>query len=489
MDLISTIIYKKEFEDTMYKFKQFITESTNIDYVIDVLKYAIKGSNYEQKLYIVGGFVRNELLGEDPKDIDIVVEGGPDAGMDAAKFIAKKLGVYKAESNPVLFPTYGTAKLSIPVNGKSFDVEFVAPRKERYEPGSRKPFVSPGTLRDDALRRDFTINALFKNLMTGEILDLSGRGLKDLKSKVLNTTGDADWIFSEDPLRILRAVRFTLKYNLKLPLTVIRAIKKAAPSLATISAERIQDELKKIILLNQPSKAIRLFKITGILDQILPELKSLDKLKQNKFHTKDALGHTLDVLDNTPANFYERLAALFHDIGKAATRTEKEGKIQFIGHAEVGSDLTKAIMKRLKYSNDDIEKVAKLVKYHMELKSSGKEAEGLSEKTLRKFIYRVSSELEPILNLIHADNISHTPEASMPKQIEKVREKIATLNIEEILNARSVLDGNEIMALGAKGKLIGEIKNRILTKTIENPGFTKEQAINLAQNMIKDKGQ
>ena len=468
----------------MHTFLRFIDESTNMDNVVDVLKSAIKGSYYEQKLYIVGGFVRNELLGEDPKDIDVVVEGGPDAGMDAATFIAKKLEVYKPESNPVLFPTYGTAKLSIPVEGKSFDVEFVAPRKERYEPGSRKPSVSPGTLRDDALRRDFTINALFKNLMTGEILDLSGRGLKDLKDRVLNTTGDADWIFSEDPLRILRAVRFTLKYNLRLPLTVIRAIKKAAPSLANISAERIQDELKKILVLSQPSKAIRLFKMTGILDQILPELKALDKLKQNKFHTKDALGHTLDVLDNTPANFHERLAALFHDIGKAATRTEKDDKVQFIGHAEVGSDLTQAIMKRLKYSNEDIQKVSRLVKYHMDLKSTGKEAEGLSEKTLRKFVYRVAAELEPLLNLIHADNISHTPEASMPKQIEKVRERIAALNIEEILNTQSVLDGNEIMALGAKGKLIGEIKNRILAKTIENPEFTKQQAVNLAQNMI-----
>lgn len=468
----------------MRTFKTYLQESKNIEDAVQILKDAIHGTKWEYNLYIAGGFVRDSLLGLDPKDIDIVVDGGPDSGLEAATDIAKKLGVYKEDSNPVLYPTYGTAKLSFKVNDETIDVEFVAPRKEKYEIGNRKPIVFAGSLEDDANRRDFTVNALFQNLTTNEIKDLTGRGIRDLEKKVLQTTGDADWIFSEDPLRILRAIRFALKYNFTLPLAVIKAIKVAAPDLKNISAERIQDELKKILVLSTPSKAIRLFKMTGILKEIMPELEELVDLKQNDFHKDDAFYHTLNVLDNTPPELIRRLAALFHDIGKAATRTEKGGKVSFIGHADVGADITKEIMKRLKYSNEDIDKVTSIIKYHMDLKGVGPEAEGLKDKTLRKFIFRVADNLEPLLDVMHADNVSHAEHASMPNQIQKIREKISTMDLESILNTKSILDGNEIKDLGAKGKLIGEIKGRILTKVLENPQFTKEQAINLAKNMI-----
>jgi putative nucleotidyltransferase with HDIG domain len=468
----------------MKTFKQVLTEAQNIDKAVEILRNTIKGTEWENRLFIAGGYPRDLLLGREPKDVDFVVDGGPEAGMDAATFIAKKLGVFKQDSNPVLFPTYGTAKLTMNVDGEPIDIEFVAPRTEKYEPGSRKPLVSPGTLDDDAHRRDFTVNALFKNLTTNEILDLTGRGLTDLKNKILQTTGNADWIFSEDPLRILRAVRFALKYDFRLPLDVIKAIKKASPDLANISAERIQDELKKILVLDKPSRAIRLFKMTGILKMILPELQELVGLKQNMYHKDDAFYHTLEVLDNTPAQFSRRLSALFHDIGKAATRTEKDGKVQFIGHANVGAEIAKKAMKRLKYPNDIIDMVADMTKYHMDLKSAGPEAELLKDSTLRKFVFRVADRLEPLLDVIHADNISHTPEYSMPKQIEIIRKKLANMDINSILNTKSILDGNEIKELGAVGKEIREIKDRILTKVLENPEFTRQQAVGLAKNMI-----
>lgn len=452
--------------------------------LLNLIKNTISGTEFDERLYAAGGFVRDTLLGKSSKDLDIVVDGGPTAGLEAAEFLARKLGVFKQGSNPVTFPTYGTAKLTVYIDKKPYDVEFVAPRKERYEPGSRKPSVSPGSLKDDVMRRDFTVNSLLQNISTGEVIDLSGRGLSDLENKIINTTGDADWIFSEDPLRILRAVRFALKYNFKLPLNIIRAIKKASPSLKNISKERIQDELGKILLLSTPSKAIRLFKITGILDEVLPELKPLVNLKQNAYHKDDAFYHTLEVLDNTPPELIRRLSALFHDIGKAATRTEKNGKIQFLGHANVSAEIAKEVLKRLKYPNEVIDKVAKISKYHMDLKSAGPDAETLSDKTLRKFIFRVSSELEPLLDVMHADNISHSEASSMPRQIAKIRERISGMNIEDILNTRSILDGNEIMALGAVGKQIAEIKERILTKVLENPEFTKKEAEQLAKNMI-----
>ena len=461
-------------------------EAAQAEEAINILADAIKGTKYENKIFLVGGYVRDTLLGKPSKDVDLVVDGeGIDGGINAAIFIAQKLGIYKENSNPVLFPRFGTAKISLKLkSGGSFDVEFVAPRKEQYIPGSRKPLVSAGTLHDDAMRRDFTINALFKNLSSGEVKDLTGRSIEDLNKKIIKTTSDADWSGGEDPLRILRAIRFAFKYNFDLPLSVIRAIKNNASKLKTISAERIQDELKKILLIEKPSRAIRMFELTGILSVILPELQKLVGLQQNAYHKHDAFMHTLNVLDNTPPEISIRLAALFHDIGKYATKTDNNGKIQFIGHADVGAKIASEIMRRLKYSNEDIEKVATIVKYHMDLKGGGPEAEALKDKTLRKLIYRVSDKLEPLLSLIHADNISHADNHVMPKQIDKIRERIKTWDLPSILNTKSLLDGNEIAELGAVGRQISEIKTRILEKVLENPGFTKQNAIQLAKNMI-----
>lgn len=456
-----------------------------VEEAISILKNVILGSPYEKKIYLVGGYVRDTLLGKPSKDVDLVVDGdGLDGGINAAVYIAKKLGTYKEGSNPVVFPRFGTAKLTLRLQNGSFDVEFVAPRKEQYTPGSRKPLVTPGTLKDDAYRRDFTINALFKNLSTDEVRDLTGRSLYDLERKIIQTTSDPDWIFQEDPLRILRAVRFAFKYNFDLPIGIVRAIKRNAAKLKTISAERIQDELKKILLIEKPSRAIRMFELTGVLEVIMPELQKLVGLKQNAYHKHDAFKHTMEVLDNTPPDLTVRLAALFHDIGKYATRTDKDGKIQFIGHAEVGAQITEEIMRRLKYSNDDIKKVATIVKHHMDLKGGGHDAEALKDKTLRKLIFKVADKLEPLLNLIHADNISHADKHSMPNQINAVKSRIQNWDLNSILNTKSLLNGEEIAALGAVGKQIAVIKTRILEKVIENPSFTKKEATDLAKNMI-----
>lgn len=461
-----------------------LTESKQAQEVLDILRDATQGSEFEGKLYMAGGYVRDTLLGRDSKDVDLLIDGDAHSGLRAAEYIAKKLGVYKADSNPVVFPTYYTAKLTVPTLSGKIDVEFVAPRKEKYQPGSRKPEVTAGELLDDVMRRDFTVNSLLQNLHTGKILDLSGRGISDLKAGVLKPTGNPDVIFGEDPLRILRAVRFVIKYNFKLPISVIKYIKKHAGSLNNISKERINDELSKILVLNKPSKAFELFRITGILKVIMPELDQLVKLKQNAYHKKDAFGHTLDVLDASSPDLIRRLAALFHDIGKAATRTEKNGKIQFIGHAQVGAEIARNIMNRLKYPNDMISRVVDIVKYHMDLKSAGADASNLKDSTLRKFIFRVGHNLEDLLDVMHADNISHSEAASMPEQINAIRKKIQQMDVNDILRTQSILNGNEIRELGANGPLIGQIKDRILTKVLENPGLSRPDAVQIARNMI-----
>jgi len=468
----------------MMSFAQFLFEDSKAKDALEMVRTALIGSPFEHDVYLVGGAVRDQQLGLPIKDLDLVVDGhGLSGGLDCAIFLAKKLGIYKADSNPVIFPTYGTAKLALR-NG--FDIEFVAPRKEKYSPESRKPVVSPGTLDDDAMRRDFTINALFMRLSDSELRDLTGRGLADLKRKTIQTTSDATYIFSEDPLRMLRAVRFAIKYDFKLPLSLIKAIKMNAARLQTISKERIQDEFNKILVLKKPSRAIRLFKLTGLLNQFMPELQALSGVTQNAFHKHDAFDHTLDVLDNAPPELTVRLAALFHDIGKAATRTDDGGKVRFLGHANVGAEIAVEVMRRLKYSNEDMEKIRKIVFHHMDLKFAGDDLATLQDKSLRKLIFRVADKLEPLLSLMHADNISHAEHANMPNQINGIRKRIADWDIESILNTKSVLDGNEIAAMGATGKLIGKIKARILDKVLENPEFTKKQAEGLAKSMILD---
>lgn len=470
--------------------KILLSESKREDAVIDLLKKSIADTPYEKKIFIAGGYVRDELMGRDPKDIDLVVQGGIDAGLKAAEFIAKKLGIYKDGSNPVVYPKFGTAKITLRgkhqgVSVDGYDVEFVAPRKEKYEPGSRKPTVSSGTLEDDARRRDFTLNSLMKNLTTGEIKDLTGRGVKDLKKGLIRTSSDPDVIFKEDPLRLLRAVRFAAKYNFDIPLDLLRSIKKHAPELNKISKERIRDEMDKMLVTVKPSKAIRILKATHLLKYVVPELEELVGVTQGKHHKDDAFGHTMNVLDNAPPQLTQRLAALFHDIGKKATRTEKDGKVQFLDHEEIGAEIAGQVMRRLRYSNEDIAKIKKIVRHHMGTKHGGDDSSKMKDKTLRKFVHRAADVLEPLLDLIHADNISHAEKSSMPNQVAKIRERLKDWNLDDIIKPSLPLDGKDLIAMGAKGKLIGEIMNRLLEKWIEKGGLDKDLAAQIAQDMIR----
>ena len=454
---------------------------TDIHRVVEKIKNVILGTHYEKNIYLVGGFVRNELMGiEQSDDIDILVDGNSvDAAIEFSKFLARKLNVRE----PVIFPTFGTSKLEI----DGIDVECVTSRREKYDGISRKPLVEVGTLQSDAERRDFTVNAIFKRMSDGEILDLTGKGKDDLKNKVLRTTSDADLIFSEDPIRLIRLCRFAMKYDMEIPFSLVKSMKKAAKSLNRISKERIKDELNKILVLKSPSRAFRLFETVGILDVVIPELSKLVNLTQNKYHIDDAFRHTLKVLDGTPPDLEIRLGALFHDIGKAVTRTDKDGKIQFIGHDKIGAEITKEVLKRLKYSNEEIERISKIVKYHMDLKPFKDDIILMQEKHFRKFVYRVSDVLEPLLEVIHSDNNAHAELHNMPNQILKIKERLSKMNLPEILNTKSILDGDQIVALGAEGRLIGEIKSRILEKVLENASFSQKQAESLAKSLIADR--
>lgn len=309
-------------------YKKLIMEGQKENLTIELLRSLIKGTKFGQPktTMIAGGFVRDEILGKPSKDIDIVV-ALPNGGVELSQFIAKKLGIYKEGTNPVTYPKFGTAMLHLDkvtykgIRLDGIEVEFVMTRKEQYHDDSRKPDVSYGTLAQDVERRDFTVNSLLKDLTNGEILDLTGMGYNDIKNGIVRTPLNPDIIFTEDPLRMLRCIRFCVKYNWNLPMFMIRALKKNAHQLEKISAERIQSELNKILISDKPTTGIRLLQITGLTKYIMPELDELVGLKQNRYHKDTVDKHVFNVIKNVPPDLITRISALMHDIGKARTKT------------------------------------------------------------------------------------------------------------------------------------------------------------------------
>lgn len=314
------------------KLKTLILEIEKETAALEFLSNLVKNGPFKNKVFLAGGSPRDMQLGMKPKDLDVVVKGGISAGIDFATWAAKEIGNYKEGSNPVVFPTYGTAKFTlqgIRYKGHDLsdvDVEAVAPRKEKYTLGSRKPEVSGGELEDDVQRRDFTVNSLLHDLTTGETLDLTGVGKVDIKSGIVRTPLDPDVIFSDDPLRILRAVRFTAKYNWKLPMFMIRAIKKNSAQLTNISKERIHDEVNKMLLTNYPFKAFRMLQIFGLMQYVFPSLQktNIDYMKQMKGLRPDLVIRLVAALNPiTPNKVQSEMSGLRYslDIIKSVTNT------------------------------------------------------------------------------------------------------------------------------------------------------------------------
>lgn len=529
----------------MTEIKQMIMEGVREKALEDFIKKTIHGTEWQGKVFIAGGYVRDELMGKDPKDLDLLVNA-PDGGIEFAKWITKKVGCYKGTppippmpnvkhtsvglqnpepatkenwdkinawqaevdriksmtgSNPVIFPKFGTAKFNLRgvvhngIDLSDMDVEAVMPRKEQYTAGSRKPTVTGGELKDDVERRDFTVNSLLKDLSTGEILDLTGMGKADIKAGIIRTPLNPDKIFTDDPLRMLRAIRFAVKYNWILPLFMMRGLKKNAAQLKNISQERIRDELNKILVTGSPDKGIKMLKITGLMPFVIPELLPLVKLTQNKYHKEDAFKHTLSVLKGTEPELVVRLMALFHDIGKAVTKSidPKTGGVHFYGHEMAGERIAEEVMFRLKYPKELIDAVKMGVRHHMRMKSAGDEGVKISDKALLKFRNEMGILLPKVLKLMHADNTAHADAAAMPNQVRNLEARIALLkDIPE--KPKMPINGNDLQTiLGLKpGPIFKEIMAAVLDAWYANPKLSKEEAIEIARRMAqsaKAKGQ
>ena len=429
--------------------------------------------NNELESYVIGGYVRDHLIGKTgSKDIDILIVGN---GIKAAKSIAKKLKIKKV----IVYKNFGTAMFKF----KNFEIEFVGTRKESYDKNSRNPDVKPGTLLDDLNRRDFTINTIGLSLNKnswGLVLD-KFNGIQDLENGIIKTPLQAAKTFSDDPLRMLRAARFASQLNFKIDKKSFEGLCVEKSRIKIVSAERISEELNKIILSKEPSVGFKILESSGILELILPELtnlKGIEEIEGQKH--KDNFYHTLEVLDNickSTEDLWLRWAALLHDIGKAPTKKFiKKIGWTFHGHELKGSKMVFKIFKRLNMPlNYKLKYVQKII--YLSSRPIILSNDNITDSAIRRLIYDANEDLDDLLILCEADITTKNPNRFKKylNNFKIVREKIKIVEERDsIRNFQSPISGEEIMNYFniKPSKEIGiikeYIKNSILDGKIKN---------------------
>jgi poly(A) polymerase len=437
--------------------------------VLKVVKKIVQSENI--RAYIIGGYVRDLILLRTSKDIDIVVEG---SGIDIAEKVADKFGV---QIN--IFKNFGTAMLKV----NEMEIEFVGARKESYRRESRKPIVENGSLEDDQNRRDFTVNTLAISLNKndlGSIIDPFD-GITDLEKKLIRTPQNPDITFSDDPLRMIRAIRFSAQLNFSIVDDTFEAIKRNAGRIEIVSKERIVDEINKIIMSDKPSVGFELLEKSGLLRQIFPQLLLLKGVesKNGKRH-KDNFEHTLQVLDNVALksdNLWLRWAALLHDIAKPATKKFDDNLgWTFHGHEFLGSKMTPGIFKYLKLPlNEKMKYVQKLVLLH--LRPIVLAQEEVTDSAVRRLLFDAGDDIDDLMLLCDADITSknmktvdkHLNNFQLVRtKLKEIEEKDAVRNFQPPVSGEVIMETYGIGPSREVGVIKNAIKEAILDGIIKN---------------------
>lgn len=435
----------------------------------DIFKH-IKSSADELGLdaYAIGGYVRDYYLKRPCKDIDVVTIG---KGIDLAEKLQQKLG---EGAHLSVFRNFGTAQVKF----QDLEIEFVGARRESYNRDSRKPVVEDGTLQDDQNRRDFTVNALAIGLSHhnfGKLLDPFS-GMEDIQNKVLRTPLDPDVTYSDDPLRMMRAIRFSAQLNFTIESASLSAISRNKDRVTIVSKERIADELNKMILTPVPSIAFKLLFDTGLLHLIFPEMVKLQGTETiNGLSHKDNFYHTLEVLDNVAKrseDLWLRWAAILHDIAKPATKRFEEGKgFTFHGHEDRGARMVPKIFSNLKLPlNEKMKFVQKLVELHLRPIVLAKTE--VSDSAVRRLLFEAGDDIDALMLLCESDITTKNPNKVKRYMLnfEIVREKLVELEEKDKLrNWQPPIKGEEIMRLYdlPPGREIGILKNALKEAILE----------------------
>ncbi|MCB5163316.1 CCA tRNA nucleotidyltransferase [Streptomyces bambusae] len=449
-----------------------VTELLRVAPVADDLARRFQGAGFS--LALVGGSVRDALLGRLGNDLDFTTDARPEDVLKLVRGWADSVW-----DVGIAFGTVGAQK-------DGYQIEVTTYRSEAYDRTSRKPEVSYGdSIEEDLVRRDFTVNAMAVALPQKEFVDPHG-GLEDLAAQVLRTPGTPEESFSDDPLRMMRAARFAAQLDFEVAPEVVAAMTEMSDRLEIVSAERVRDELNKLLLSAHPRKGLALLVETGLADHVLPELPAL-RLESDEHHRhKDVYDHSLIVLEQAidleedGPDLVLRLAALLHDIGKPRTRRfESDGRVSFHHHEVVGAKMTKKRMTALKYSNDMVKEVSRLVELHLRFHGYG--TGEWTDSAVRRYVRDAGPLLDRLHKLTRSDCTTRNKRkaAALSRAYDGLEDRISQLKEQEELDSiRPDLDGNEIMTvLGVgPGPLIGQAYKFLLELRLENGPMGRDAA-------------
>ena len=453
----------------------------------------IQDTEFDQHVYTVGGSVRDLIMEKEIKDIDLVIDL-PQGGVRFANFCEQNGLTGKV----VIYETYGTAMFHF----KKFpddEIECVMTRGEKYiDSGSRNPVTEFAPIMEDASRRDLTINALYYNISKKKVEDLMGCGVQDIRDGVLRVPMEmvseqmVDQTFIDDPLRILRVVRFHTKLGFKISEKTFNAMKRNVDRLSIITVERINTELCKILMSKYARQGIELINEIGAMKYVIPELEQCIGLGQNSYHFGDVWVHTMAVLENH-CNLFEpdlicRLAALLHDIGKIECRTvDEHGRVHFYDHEFIGSDVAKRILQRLKFDNKTIDEVCFIIRNHMRAKGFENDCRKMKEKSINKFMYTCGNEERFIrtCQVIEADNLAHEKSHCITGQYARFVECVKT---SKMFGYRLPINGDDVInEFGIEpGPIIKEILKQVMNNVYSNPDISRESCLKLMKQAYKN---